>query len=305
MMKKILILTATIIFLAVGITQLNRVNIPFLNNLLSYSLCEEPIRYKVDTVDPKFELPKDEFLADVNQSAQIWNNSINKNLFVYDPNGQLSVNLIYDERQSLSTQINQMEDTVNLDKQSLNPKVSEYEKLSKEFKQKVDNLNKKIEEWNNKGGAPEDEYKKIVEEQKSLQEEGNRLNAMAQSLNLSTREFNSQVGKLNQTISTFNSAIEQRPEEGIFKGGENRIEIYFYISKNELIHTSAHEFGHALGLDHSDNPKAIMYFKTNQTIIPTIDDKKALEDFCKDRSYVELIKTYLMQIADKYKIIKS
>ncbi len=295
-MKKFYIPIIFLIIIAVGAVQLNNLKLLSLNKLLYYSICDQPIRYRIDIVDPKFNISEDKFLSNVNQASQIWDDSTNRNLFVYDPKGDLSINLIYDERQYLNTQINQLKNIVSADKQSLNPKVYEYEKQFAEFKQRIENLNKEIEYWNNKGGAPEAEYKKIIEEQKTLQEQANRLNEMVQSLNVSASEYNLQVNNLNKTINTFNNALEQRPEEGVFKGPENRIEIYFNISQDGLIHTLAHELGHALGLGHSQNKKAIMYFKTTQTIIPSIDDKKAVEDLCKERSYIELLKNYFLEI---------
>src|SRR5437660_359779 len=139
-MKKIFIFVTLLALLVVGSTRVNGFNFPSLNNLFSYSVCDNPIHYRVDTIDPKFNLSRDNFLSDINQATQIWNSSINKNLFAYDPKGDLSINLIYDERQSLNNQINQLENSIQSDKQSLNPQVSEYEKQSLEFKQRIENL---------------------------------------------------------------------------------------------------------------------------------------------------------------------
>lgn len=255
----------------------------------SYSICDQPIRYRVDTVDPKFNLSRETFLSDINQAAEIWNSTWDKNLFVYDPKGDLSINLIYDDRQTLTNQINQLENTVQSEKQSLKPKLSEFQRLSADFKQKVNELNKTIEYWNNQGGAPPDEYQKIITQQQELQTKANQLNAMALNLNISTDQYNTQVHELNQTIGTFNSALEERPEEGIFKGPENRIEIYFNINKNELIHTLAHELGHVLSLPHNSNPKAIMYYKTSQSTAVSKEDIAAMLEACKQHSMFEII----------------
>lgn len=294
-MKQVFIFSAFLIILVAVIISLNNYNLSSLSNLFSYSVCDKAIHYRVDIVDPKFNLSRENFLSDINQAAQIWNNLRDKSLFSYDPKGNLSINLIYDERQSLTTQINQLENTVKSDQQSLNPKVNEYQKLASEFRQKLENLNKEIEYWNSKGGAPTDEYNKIIQKQHDLQAEADRLNAMAQNLNVSTSAYNSEISKLNQTISVFNNALEQRPEEGIYKGPEDRIEIYFNISKTELVHTLAHELGHALGLTHSSNQKAIMYLRTNQSVAPSKDDIQALENVCKKHTLFEIIQNYLTQ----------
>lgn len=273
-----------------------------INDFFSYSYCDQPIGFHVDTVDPKFNLSRSDFLSDVNQAVRIWNNATGKSLFIYDPKGKLSVNLIYDERQSLNNQVNQLKNQVKSEKQALNPEVDEYKKLAADFKQKLESLNSEIQYWNERGGAPPDQYDKLKKTQQILQEQANNLNALAQKLNISTNLYNSQVNKLNQTIEVFNNILEERPEEGVFDGPRNRIEIYFNINNQELVHTLAHEFGHALGIKHISNPSAIMYFKTSQKISLSGDDINALMDVCKKHSYFDLFKNNLFEIINKYKL---
>lgn len=267
-----------------------------LNRLFYYSVCDHPIHYRVDTVDPRFNLLTDAFLSDINLAVQIWDSVIDKKLFVYDPKGDLSINLIYDERQSLTNRINSLENKLQLEKQSLNPQIDQYQKLSSDFKQKVDSLNQEIEYWNKQGGAPPEEYQKLITLQQDLRSEANRLNTMAQHLNLSKDTYNLEVSQLNQTILSFNNALEERPEEGLFKGPEYKIEIYFNNNQDELVHTLTHELGHALDIGHNSNPQAIMYPKTSQTTKAATADIMALENVCRKRSVFELIKNYIITV---------
>lgn len=243
--------------------------------------CSKPITYKIGNIDPRFNLKEADFLKNIDTAVQIWEQPLAKNLFTYDPSGSLSISMVYDERQSFSNQINSLQGELKNQKESINPQISDFKAQSIAFNEKVNSLNNEIEYWNSRGGAPAEVYEKIKNKEAELKAEAQRLNQMASSLNQLTRDYNVNVNDLNQTIGSFNAQLNERPEEGIYKSENNTIEIFFNNSENELVHTLTHELGHSLGLDHLQNPKAIMYSKSTQTTNASQDDINSLKTVCR------------------------
>lgn len=255
--------------------------------------CAQPILYKLGLVDPKFGVKQEQLLKDLKSAEAIWEKPTAKNIFDYDPKGPLTVNFVYDTRQALKTEIDQQEKNLNSQNGSLNSQISQYEKQVADFNLRNTQLNNDINHWNSQGGAPPEEFDKLIARQKELQQEADRLNQLAKSLNQKAQNYNSGVVKINNTIGTFNQALAVKPEEGLYTSGTNTIDIFFITDTNELIHTLAHELGHARGVDHLDDPKAIMYPQSSTVISASSGDIQALESVCSRRSYWDQIKSLL------------
>jgi peptidoglycan hydrolase CwlO-like protein len=260
------------------------------NNLLYYSPCDTPKTFRIGTIDPRFHLSKTQVLNDAEVAASAWKNSKGMILMQYNPNSDLPINMVYDQRQSLDTQINNLDNKVAQQKKSLKPEIDTYNEKMAALKKQSDALNAQIQYWNSKGGAPQNIYNNLISQQQNIQQQATQLQQTANQLNQSTDQYNSQVNQLNQKVDSYNIVLSYKPEEGIYirSGTSETINIYFDNSQQELIHTIAHEMGHALGLGHNKNPQSIMFPYTNLVTTPSGDDENALAAVCKKRSIFEI-----------------
>lgn len=287
-MKKLLALLAVLIILALAL-QNRLVFGQTIENIIYHSPCDTPIIYRVGTIDSRFNITREDFLTNIREAEDIWNSSYPKNLFSYDPKGELSISLVYDKRQLLNIQIGELNRDLTDKKNTITPETEEYKKRSIDFYKKLSALNEEIDYWNSQGGADPETYKKLKDDQEGLRKEAEELNKIAASLNQSTGQFNSKIQELNKTVSQFNEELKYKPEEGIYISDENgeRIIVYFNISKDELVHTLAHEMGHALGIAHIEDAASIMYPQTTEVKTLSNNDLVALNEVCRKVSIFE------------------
>lgn len=263
--------------------------------------CAQPIEYKIGTFDTRFGISRKDFLTTVEASANIWSKGVGKTLFHYNPNGTLTINLVYDTRQQATQQnarlqanvdkLNTLASSVKAQYASLEGqyKIAEqsYSEQLALLKQGQSKYNANVAYWNSRGGAPRSQYTVLNAEkdalialQENVEKKRIALNSLADQIRAFIEKYNLLVTNANSNIQVINASAGEF-EEGIYDPNKNEIDIYQFDTKQRLFRVLAHELGHSLGLDHNDNKKSIMYaYNIDQNEVLTSDDLIALKTLC-------------------------
>lgn len=276
-----------------------------------YFPCQSPIYYSIGTFDERFGLSESEFLKIVGEAEEVWEEPmksyLDNELLVYKTDGELKINLIYDDRQDATDTLHKMGLVINNTQASYDNLKSKYDSLKDEYQKQKANFEtrasrleqkrkayeKDVESWNSHGGASGEEYDRLQAQREAINNEVGNLKAIQDSLNQKGVQVNALATNLNKVasalnlkVNTFNKIGQEFAgefEEGTYRSGPDgtAIDIYQFKDEGKLVRVLAHEFGHALGLEHVENAKAIMYrLNSGENKKLTQDDLNAIKTKC-------------------------
>ena len=277
--------------------------------------CSEPMSYSIGEIDTGFAITRDEVKAAAKIAAGLWNSDGSVLLISQsedaDYDADIVINFEYDERQQRTDAELRFREKIKSEQIRLDRRQKEndqrrdrfdaetglYLELANRTTRELNELNSWVSEKNDAGGFTESEYetftqrKSAVEQkQKRVIEEREKLDEMAATINREIDELNLKFSEINTLVDRYNEefAGDMRFTKATYQRRGNRgvITVSQFMGKSELGLILAHEMGHALGIDHLQNPEAIMYGRMgSQQMYPeiqiTAEDRSAAVALCK------------------------
>lgn len=262
---------------------------------------EFPVDYSLGQFDERFGISRERFLQIAEQAKKVWEDAAGRDLFELHQDGTLKVNLIFDWRQERLLEAKKAKAIIDENGRSFDQLQADHDERAKmldqyrrsfeesaqTYKIHLEEYNARVARWNESKDHTDSGYnalqsarKEIEEEQNALEKKRIEMNARGEEFNRLGEKMSELAGKHNLDVENFNGAYVQSRdfEKGLFDG--KAINIYEFEKEDDLKLALVHEFGHAIGLGHVDNPKAIMYRKLAvqdvRTIRLTSDDLNLL-----------------------------
>jgi len=264
--------------------------------------CKEPIEYSVGTVDPRFGISQSQYERALATAAAVWNTEAGRTLVTLGAGADtIPVSLEYSDVQratELGKNIDAEQSSYDAKKAEVNAlrddfsaAKAQYERSAASYEKRTAAYEKEVAYWNSQGGAPTEEYEKLNREGKALEAdrrelnaEADAVNALAKEINNTVQELNALARKINAKVSTYNANAGEDFDQGNYveDSSGKRITIYEFKNLTDLERVLVHEFGHALGLDHVENPDSIMYsFNIGEGLELSAEDVAELTSACK------------------------
>lgn len=251
--------------------------------------CQNTITYSVGKVSPIYDLDESTLKSMLDEIDNAWSAAAGKDLFEYGSNSFLSINLIYEEEQRFLDKEQSIATRIEYEKMSYQNAEQELFKLKERYKQEKAEYDETIAKYNKMMEKPSTQIQNdVTRKAHEIEERRSNLNELAAQINEKVENANRISDRINELVADYKArfdtakAFNQGDYQKSITGGS--INIYGYRNLGELKLVLAHEMGHALGLQHVQNPESIMYYlmkdQSADQLTFTSQDTAALNNLC-------------------------
>jgi exonuclease VII small subunit len=270
--------------------------------------CSTPITYTIGAIDLGYTLTREELAEFLREAETAWEGPARKDLFEFTASSaDVTVNMVYDSRQASLDKLKTLGIQADQSLGSYSALKKRYEELTAQvdleqaklkeviarYKAGEAAYNATVLRWNKRGGAPPADAKRVKARKAELAREFEWLKKVEGAVNKDVDTLNALATTLNQLIVELNLSVEQynragasigRYQEGLHKvtKGVQSIDVYKYTTRPTLVRLLAHEMGHSLGLEHTEDVDSLMYpVNRGDSLKLTAKDIKELLRACK------------------------
>ncbi|MBA3486917.1 MAG: matrixin family metalloprotease [Lysobacter sp.] len=248
--------------------------------------CGIPIHIALDEVDPRFGFQRATVLQALKEAVDLWQAAGDAKMFVWSDHPQaMAINLEFDERQHNVNQQRSLRGGIDRDRWQLQSHEvtlkqwggrieaarRDHDRQSEAFARRARAHQAEVAAWNSANPQARTEPRRQALERESLavramqakvQRGLAELNADIASYNRRAREQQQQAEQYRGRVARYNTLSSPQPiESGRYSYDREqgrRIAVFRTGDYNDLVWIFAHELGHSLGLDHLNQPGAVM-----------------------------------------------